>query len=302
MSILVFGDSFIGAFNLVYDNNLKIHKFKGATMKGLGKIDNENRNKIITIVNKNKNKNNKCLIFNFGQVDLYFSYYYNKFVTKKEFDMTSIIKNYIEFINGLDCNNCNKVIFAVYPTTIEDENIFDVLISYDILTKKEVESISDSDKKRVSNFNFRYNMYLKFNKLLEKYCKLYKITFINMDNILLNKNKKLKSIFLSPISKLNIHLLWEPIIPIIISKMVGCNCKINKKYKVNLKKTFNNYIKQKQKIMMKKNIKIINRNKKKITKRKITKRKITKRKITKRNITKRNITKRKINKKKSRYS
>tara|TARA_B100000902_G_scaffold392957_1_gene446324 strand:+ start:4170 stop:5051 length:882 start_codon:yes stop_codon:yes gene_type:complete len=293
MSILVFGDSFIGAFNLINDNNLKIHKFTGATMKGLGKIDNENRNKIITITNKNKN--NKCLVFNFGQVDLYFSYYYTKFVTKKEFDMTSIIKNYIEFINGLDCNNCNKVIFAVYPTTIEDKDIFDVLISYGILSKKEVESISDSDKKRVSNFNFRYNLYSKFNKLLEKYCKLYKITFINMDNILLNNNKKLKSIFLDPISKFNIHLLWEPIIPIIISKMVGCNCKINKKYKVNLKKTFSRYIKQKKQIMMGKNIKIINRNK-------ITKRKMNKRKITKKKINKRTITKRKLNKKKSRYS
>lgn len=43
MSIHIFGDSFIGPFNLIDDNNIKIHKFKGATMKGLLNKNNENR-------------------------------------------------------------------------------------------------------------------------------------------------------------------------------------------------------------------------------------------------------------------
>jgi hypothetical protein len=47
MTTLIFGDSFIGPFSLIKDNNLKLYKFKGATMKGLGKYDNENRKKII---------------------------------------------------------------------------------------------------------------------------------------------------------------------------------------------------------------------------------------------------------------
>ena len=82
MTTLIFGDSFIGNFTLVDDDNLKIHKFKDATMKGLGKPDNENRKKIIKITNKNKN--NTCMIFNFGQVDFNFSYYYDRFVQKKK--------------------------------------------------------------------------------------------------------------------------------------------------------------------------------------------------------------------------
>lgn len=249
MTTLIFGDSFIGPFSLIKDNNLKLYKFKGATMKGIGKYDNENRKKIIDTINKNKNIN--CIIFNFGQVDLYFSYYYNKFINKKKFMMTSIIKKYVEFINSLNCNNCNKIIFAVYPSPIIDENVFNVLLSYGILSNNNVNSISNSDKKKVSNYIFRYNMYLKFNNLLQKYCKLHKINFIKLDSFLLNKNKKIKSKFIDPISKFNIHLLWEPIIPVILSQILCCN--IEKKYKTNLKKSYNNFIKQKKNDFNKKN-------------------------------------------------
>ena len=78
MKTLIFGDSFIGAFNLIESKNLKIYKFKGKTIKGLSKQEDKDRKKIINIVNQNKNI--KCIVFNFGQVDLYFSYYYKKFI------------------------------------------------------------------------------------------------------------------------------------------------------------------------------------------------------------------------------
>lgn len=34
--------------------------------------------------------------------------------------MNSIIKNYVEFINSLNCNNCDKIIFSVYPTVYKN--------------------------------------------------------------------------------------------------------------------------------------------------------------------------------------
>ena len=73
MVSLYFGDSFIGIFKLIDDPNNHIHKYKGATMKGLLKEDNENRINIIKTINSYKNIN--CCIFSFGQVDLHFSYY-----------------------------------------------------------------------------------------------------------------------------------------------------------------------------------------------------------------------------------
>lgn len=241
MSTYIFGDSFVGPFNLVDDKQIKINKFKGATMKGLLKDDNENRKKIIEIIKDAKNIG--CIIFNFGQVDLYFSYYYKRFIKKKRFIMEPMIKKYVEFINNIDCKNCNKIIFSVYPSPLKDENVFNSLINYGILSEKNVESISKMERQKLSNYKFRFNMYKKFNNLLEKYSKMYKINYINFENVLLNKDHTLKKDFINPANDTSIHLLWEPLIPIILSKIE--QCRIKKEYKFNLENTLKKYIKEK---------------------------------------------------------
>jgi hypothetical protein len=242
MSTFIFGDSFIGPFTLIDDTNLKIYKFKGATMKGITKEDNENRKKIIDVLNNSNNI--KCILFNFGHVDLYFSYYYDKFVKNKGFMIDPIAKKYIEFIDSINCNNCNKIVLAIYPSVLKDKHVFDSLISYGILSNEHVNSISDSDKKKVSNYKFRYNMYIKFNNLLKKYCKIYKINFIDLKDSLLNKDNIVKSKFINPVSTHGIHLLWEPLIPILLSKLKICN--IKKIYKKDLEDSFSKYIKNKK--------------------------------------------------------
>ena len=141
---------------------------------------------------------------------------------------------------------CNKIIFAVYPITVEDEDVLDGLILRGIISKNVINSISETEKKKVADFKFRYNMYLKFNNSLEKYCKLHKIQFINFDKFLLNKDKTIKTKFVDPNSKYNLHLTWEPLIPIIISQILSC--KIKKEYKINLKKSFKRYIEEKKKL------------------------------------------------------
>ena len=45
MTTLIFGDSFIGPFNLLDNKNLRIYKFKGKTMKGIGKKEDKDRKK-----------------------------------------------------------------------------------------------------------------------------------------------------------------------------------------------------------------------------------------------------------------
>jgi len=245
MATYIFGDSFIGPFKLVDDSKIKIYKFTGATMKGIKKKEHKNRKKIIHILSKKSNP--KCLIFNFGQVDLYFSYYYDKFIKNERFMMESFIKKYIEFINTIDCNNCNKIVIAVYPTTLKDKNVFKCLLKYNVLSEDVINSISKSDIEKTSNFRFRYNMYIKFNNLLEKYCKIYNINYINLDNVLLNKNKKLKDKYINYLNEDSIHLNWEPLIPILLKKVT--TCKIKKKYKVNLKKSLEKYIKWKKEII-----------------------------------------------------
>ena len=43
MTTLIFGDSFIGPFNLLDNKNLHIYKFKGKTMKGITKEEDKDR-------------------------------------------------------------------------------------------------------------------------------------------------------------------------------------------------------------------------------------------------------------------
>jgi hypothetical protein len=150
MSIYIFGDSFIGPFKLFQDNNLKIHKFTGATAKGLLKQNNPNRQKIISLLTNNKDIS--CAIFNFGQVDIYFSYFYKKYVKKERFMMDSLAKKYIEFIKSINCNNCQKIVMAIYPPVVEDKYMLDSLVHYNILTKDMVASIPQKEKEKVSTY------------------------------------------------------------------------------------------------------------------------------------------------------
>ena len=84
-------------------------------------------------------------------------------------------------------------------------------------------------------------MYKKFNNLLEKYSKIYNINYINLDDVLLNKKtNQIKQKFINPSSDVSIHLLWEPLIPLLVEKINICN--IEKKYKINLEKSLKKYI------------------------------------------------------------
>ena len=49
---------------------------------------------------------------------------------KKKFSIDETVKKYVEFVNSLSCENCNKIIFAIYPTTIKDKNLFGTLLNY----------------------------------------------------------------------------------------------------------------------------------------------------------------------------
>jgi hypothetical protein len=227
---LFFGDSFIGIFKLLKDKDMIVYKYKGASLKGLIKKDNTNRKDIINIVNTN---NIDCCIFSFGQVDLHFSYYYKKFVKKEKFMMKNMIYNYIKFIHELP--NCkNKIVIGIYPSAVNDNDVYDQLLHYGIITN----DIYIDNKHTTSNI--RHNLYTKFNKYLEDACKIYNIEYIDIGNIVLNKKNNVKQVFIDPINKYNIHLLWEPLLPIIIKKINTCYIKNN--YTHNLKNSLNKYV------------------------------------------------------------
>jgi hypothetical protein len=91
----------------------------------------------------------------------------------------------------------------------------------------------------MSSIIFRKKLVDIFNKLIEIYCKIYNLIFINFENELFDENDNIKTIYYSNISIYNIHLLWEPLLPILVKKLKICN--ITNKYKVNSNKSLKEY-------------------------------------------------------------
>lgn len=239
----IFGDSFIGPFTLLEEEDyLKVHMHNKTTMKGITNKDNKIRNSIIDIIQTDKYKISNVL-FGFGHIDLFFNHY-KIFVNNGNHDIKKIVKRYIQFIDSLDINNSNKYVLSLYPSTIKDEFVFDALKHYKVLTEEEINNISLEEQEHISSRQYRYDLYRKFNDLLKFYCKSYNIKFINLENYIMTNDNLLKSSFINTTNNLNIHLLWEPLIPIIVKSITF----INNNYKINLKdsqKKFLNFKKQK---------------------------------------------------------
>lgn len=195
----------------------------------------------------NNNKNVKCVLFKFGNVDLHFSIYYNIFVKKTEFDIKNTVKQYIQFINEIECNNCNKIVFAVYPSVIKDIHFYGNLLNYGIVSKKTIDSFDVSIKNELCKYSERYKLYSSFNYYIKKYCDIYNITFINLKKYLLNEDNTVKQKFINPISYYSIHLLYEPLIPIILKEVNMCN--IKQKYKYDFNYSYKKYVTNKKKLI-----------------------------------------------------
>jgi hypothetical protein len=233
--ILLFGDSFIGIFKLLKNKNIKIYKYKGASMRGLLKEQNQNRKDIIK---RSAQKQVKCCIFSFGQVDLHFTYYYKRFIKKEKMVFENIAKSYVEFINSL--NECeNKIIIGVYPSAVLDENVRGQLLHYEIID----ENTNVDDK--YFDFNFRFNLYTKFNEQLKRECKKYNIEYIDVGKIVLGDDNKVKSKYIDPISPYNVHLIWETLLPKLVKKMCNDKLKLKCISKCSLDKTLKGFIKEK---------------------------------------------------------
>lgn len=249
MSILIVGTSCCLLFSLIDDSNIQIKHFKGASILGLIKSDNENREQIKLLVEK-YNLSLKKIIFYFGTVDIHFSYFYNliyrnrNLLTDINLNFEIISKKYIDFIDSLKCN-CEKIIIGPSPSTLLNEfEIYDRLIMYHIINKQDFPTLNSIDESIVLNFskNNQIKVFKTLNKYLNKYCQQ-KYKFINLSSICLNKKGVIKKKFIHKYNKLNIHLNWEPLI-----KPLSLACGFKKiKLKKSLKYTQNVfYSKRKQ--------------------------------------------------------
>jgi hypothetical protein len=103
---MIIGDSFCGIFTLLKpEANVEVVKVKGGTMKGLSRYDNDGR---MSLVKKLQTTHYDCAVFNFGQVDLHFSFYHDlvhKGLNRGKEELFKFYKDaathYVDFITSL---------------------------------------------------------------------------------------------------------------------------------------------------------------------------------------------------------
>lgn len=233
MKSYFFGESFIGVFNLIDNPNIRIVKFKGATAKGLTKQKNENRKKISNIVESEKGGIN-CAVFGFGNVDVQMSFFYVNIVQKTPFAMSDIVTKYVEFIANLP-NIKHKIILGVYPSPIKDENIVRSLMKYGVVSQKQIDEFPKDMLKQL--IGSRKELITEFNNLLQKEAMKYGITYMDINDKLVDSSGVLKPKY--GVHELSVHLSWEATIEFLIDKLSECG--VEKRYLKDLKEEAKKY-------------------------------------------------------------
>lgn len=273
---LVFGDSFIGPLRLFKHPRWIFVKFKGGTMKGLTKPDNENRLIIANTIAKFQRGNRlNAVIFCFGTVDIQFSYYYSKLMNKP-FIPGDIIDEYIKFIKSVvDPKKVKVGVELAYPSAISEHNMIYQLEQYHIvdefygfpkrdltveLTEAERERLIKlyakiKDTKRPDALNIlkpEFNMDKRiarlnmFNTLMKRKLHGTHIRYIDIGKYMIDSKGYVKHEFIDP-SSVNVHFRWEPQIPFMLNEFKYYG--LSDKYMGDIKKVIlaeEKYLKEKE--------------------------------------------------------
>jgi hypothetical protein len=251
--ILVFGDSFAKIFTLFKENIVKVYSYKGGTLKGLTKINNENRLSIEKIIKKNKKI--KYVIFSFGQVDLNLSFYYDVIKNNGHIPTdggkyyAEYIKLYVEWIANLP-GIFNRIIISPYISPLSSEMTIKSQVNYGSSTKEDIEKYKE-ELDFCADDLIRLTRYYEYLYQIEQQCNTYKnLIYFNLNKYILNENLVLKKEFYD-VSPYNMHIRWGPIIPYIIEECINKNIPINNRDIVdNIQEIEDNYVKEKTERMI----------------------------------------------------
>ncbi len=232
---VLFGSSFVNVFSLIDNPHIRIYKTIGGSAKGFSRPENQSYITAVDVISKHKPK---CAIFNFGSVDVHFSYLFVACRDKKIPDVQefadTIAKNYIDAIKKLPVNK--KIVICPYYSPVTDDNMLGFIAKYEIPVK---ECLNSADFKPLLCRENRNNLVDVFGSKLIKYAGS-DIDVININSVI-SKNGIIKGKFVDP-NPYNIHLQWEPLVNIYtgILQKYGIDKKYytpNDKY-VNIKKEY----------------------------------------------------------------
>eukprot|EP00977_Amphora_coffeiformis_P005232 scaffold1120_cov142-Amphora_coffeaeformis.AAC.4 len=202
-SYTFFGDSFVRLFSLVENPSIRIKAFKGASAKGLGRVDNINRAQITRECATARATDR--FIFSFGSVDVHLSYYHKTYVLGEDMDLEDIAARYVEFVASLD-TPAKKTIVGVYPSPVDDEKVVLSLLNYGSLSEEKADTVAASDDVKLA---VRQGRVKTFNRALATHCRTHGIQYDDLlDEMLDDSGLQIREQF-RDVSDHNIHIVWE---------------------------------------------------------------------------------------------
>lgn len=204
VSYAIFGDSFAKMFRLIEHERLRVKGYKGITAKGLARPGNSSAGDIQRELRRMRSLQE--VMFNFGQVDVYFSYYYKTYKMEEPIDLDDIAREYVRFVAQLD-TRARKTIMGIYPSVPHDEYQRTTLCKYAIVDEEVAEKIPDHD----ISLQVRQERVRRFNRVLKTTCEECGIDFADLFEDLCDMQSvppRLHDRY-RDISECNIHLAWE---------------------------------------------------------------------------------------------
>lgn len=239
--VIFFGDSFVRMFGLIEHANLKVNAFKGASAKGLGREQNENRENITRIVQRSSAER---LIFLFGSVDVHLSYYYKKYTLNEgEIDLEAIANNYVDFVASLPVpRRTTRTIVGIYPSPLVDDVVASSLASMGSITEELIPVVSAADD---SKLGARQRRVLRFNEALAKRCQEYSLEYVDAYADVIDTQTNVIQDIYRDVSDYNIHIVWETTLLLWLEKWPWLKDYIARGFEDKLRQTLKEYLKTK---------------------------------------------------------
>lgn len=217
MRTYIFGDSFIGVFKLLDSSKVRIIKFKGKSMVGISKENDEDAKKMLQIIQQNQSDIANIILW-FGHVDILHVYYWriiNRGIHSFKKFASKVINSYGNLIDEIK-QITNKTIYVlgmIYPI-VADSEFTDSLVNYGIATLEETKKIPFE----LSNLEKRKANVKNFNKLLKQMCYEHSVVYVDINNQISDDYHNVLNKFKS-VGLVNVHILWEPTIELWIHKL-----------------------------------------------------------------------------------
>lgn len=261
---LFIGNSDVGTFKLVYGSQVRVMRYSTATAKGLGQNNKNSQNIWETLHSKYSRVDLSAIVWVFGSVDAKFSYYF-KLCHEwdgKETDrpdpyklMEECAVKYVQFVKKVHDEfllpkqtNAKTVVLGAEPNGAVPSLLFEQCVKYFVTPD------TPENKRRVMASIAQHHpdsLRLKLNESLRKACLENNLSYVDLDDVLLDQpgvdaplDVSVTKKEFTDISPTSVHLNWEGVLTLYIEKLRAIGVNINDT--LDLDSTRDEYIHEKQ--------------------------------------------------------